>query len=103
MYLKFDTHTEAKQAAREGKTAVVLAFGQTFLYLPSRFQNLLGNDLCRLVGNHFRLGELDQIRFELEDENGCYSVVLPSCWRADWYTFDERHLRAFVAALDQLV
>ena len=83
MYLKFDTHTEVKQAAREGKTAVVLALGQTFLYLPSRFRNLLGNDLSRLVGNHFRLGELDQIRFELEDENGCYSVALPTCWRAD--------------------
>jgi hypothetical protein len=30
-------------------------------------------------------------------------VALPTCWRADWYTFDERCLRAFVAALDQLI
>jgi len=99
LYQKYDNHSDAKTAARQGKVAVVFALGQTFLYLPLCFEKLMDEDVRRLIGDHFRLSGIEESRFEIVSEAGYCSLDLPTCWRNDWYTFDERPLRSFVSSL----
>lgn len=102
MYFKFDTHTEATQAARQGQMAVVFSFSQTYMYLPVRYLMLADEDVGRLISECFRLGDLNDSKSIIVDEGGYCSLNLPTCWRPKLYFFDETTLCTFVTSLDRL-